>query len=406
MPHTLLLADDSVTIQRVIELTFADEDIVVVAVSDGDEAIAALTETPPDIVLADIGMPGRTGYEVAQHIKETPRLSHIPVLLLTGAFEPVDQSRAAEVGCDGVLSKPFEPQLVVGRVKELLAKPKRAPSEPATTLTFPQPVRAPAPVRAAIEIDEPSVTPVPARAFAPPHTPSGPASSPRTAPTLGRTATPPSTPLAPQAPVEFSAPAATAAAKIELDSYFDRLDQAFAGFSGGSSPPAAAANESIDWFGTTQAPPTTPALDLPTSDASDSPAVTEPEPEPEPMAEPAAHAVLPSSSVATPVAAAAAMPVPVAPSAGSAPLPPLAEAFAALLAAEQSAPEPSSAPEWPARPSKAVVPITDDLVEAVTQQVLSRWPDQALRESVAEIVSSTAERLIKQEIERIKRSLA
>src|SRR5437773_1727774 len=190
VPYTLLLADDSVTIQRVIELTFADEDIVVVAVSDGDEAIAALTETPPDIVLADIGMPGRTGYEVAQHIKETPRLSHIPVLLLTGAFEPVDQSRAAEVGCDGVLSKPFEPQLVVGRVKELLAKPKRAPSEPATTLTFPQPVRAPAPVRAAIEIDEPSVTPVPARAFAPPHTPSGPASSPRTAPTLGRTATP------------------------------------------------------------------------------------------------------------------------------------------------------------------------------------------------------------------------
>src|SRR5438477_3799951 len=139
VPHTLLLADDSVTIQRVIELTFADEDIVVVAVSEGDEAIAALTETPPDIVLADIGMPGRTGYEVAQHIKETPRLSHIPVLLLTGASEPVDQSRAAEVGCDGVLSKPFEPQLVVGRVKELLAKPKRAPSEHATTLTFPQP---------------------------------------------------------------------------------------------------------------------------------------------------------------------------------------------------------------------------------------------------------------------------
>jgi CheY-like chemotaxis protein len=120
--HTLLLADDSVTIQRVIELTFADEDISVVAFSDGDHAIASLTRTPPDIVLADIGMPGRSGYDVARYIKQTPELSHIPVLLLTGAFEPVDQEKVHEVGCDGVLTKPFEPQLVVSRVKELLAK--------------------------------------------------------------------------------------------------------------------------------------------------------------------------------------------------------------------------------------------------------------------------------------------
>ena len=126
MPHTLLLADDSVTIQRVIELTFADEDVRVVAVSDGDQAIAILDQTPPDIVLADIGMPGRNGYQVAQHIKDTPSLTHIPVLLLTGAFEPVDEAKAAEVGCDGVLAKPFEPQLVIGRVKELLARPKQS----------------------------------------------------------------------------------------------------------------------------------------------------------------------------------------------------------------------------------------------------------------------------------------
>ena len=66
-------------------------------------------------------MPGKNGYEVAQYIKQSPTLSHIPVVLLTGAFEPVDQARAAEVGCDGVLAKPFEPQLVIGRVKELLS---------------------------------------------------------------------------------------------------------------------------------------------------------------------------------------------------------------------------------------------------------------------------------------------
>ena len=127
MPHKLLLADDSVTIQRVIELTFADEDVVVVAVSDGDQAIARLEASPPDIVLADIGMPGKNGYEVAQYIRQSPRLAHIPVVLLTGAFEPVDQERAAAAGCDGVLAKPFEPQLVIGRVKELLARKRRAP---------------------------------------------------------------------------------------------------------------------------------------------------------------------------------------------------------------------------------------------------------------------------------------
>ena len=121
MAHTILLADDSVTIQRVIELTFADEDVQVVAVSSGDQAIARLNSAPPDIVLADIGMPGKDGYEVARYVKQSPRLSHIPVVLLTGAFEPVDQARAAEVGCDGVLAKPFEPQLVIGRVKELLS---------------------------------------------------------------------------------------------------------------------------------------------------------------------------------------------------------------------------------------------------------------------------------------------
>ena len=98
VPQTLLLADDSVTIQRVIELTFADEDVQVVAVGDGDQAIARIEADPPDIVLADVGMPGRTGYEVAQYIKQSPRLAHIPVLLLTGAFEPVDQAKAARWG--------------------------------------------------------------------------------------------------------------------------------------------------------------------------------------------------------------------------------------------------------------------------------------------------------------------
>jgi CheY-like chemotaxis protein len=133
MLATLLLADDSVTIQRVIELTFADEDITVVAVGDGDAAIARLNSSPPDIVLADVDMPGRDGYAVAAHVHQTPALSHIPVLLLTGAFDPVDEARAREAGCAGVLVKPFEPQMVISRVRELLEH--RAPANPGAAPT-------------------------------------------------------------------------------------------------------------------------------------------------------------------------------------------------------------------------------------------------------------------------------
>ena len=120
MRHKLLLADDSVTIQRVVELTFSGEDVQVVTVGDGEQAIARIPVERPDIVLADIGMPKRSGYDVSAFVKGRPDLSHIPVLLLAGAFEPVDDARAQQVKCDGVLVKPFEPQQVVARVRELV----------------------------------------------------------------------------------------------------------------------------------------------------------------------------------------------------------------------------------------------------------------------------------------------
>ena len=136
MTHKLLLADDSVTIQRVIELTFADEDMTVVSVGDGQQAIDRIPQERPDLVLVDVDMPQQNGYQVARFVKGRPDTAHIPVLLLTGAFEPVDEARARAAGCDGVLSKPFEPQMLIARVKELLAsrapmpRPMLSPEEP------------------------------------------------------------------------------------------------------------------------------------------------------------------------------------------------------------------------------------------------------------------------------------
>jgi len=231
VPYTLLLADDSVTIQRVIELTFADEDVKVVAVSDGDQAIQRLDSAPPDIVLADIGMPGKNGYEVAQYVKRSPHLAHIPVVLLTGAFEPVDQARAAEAGCDGVLAKPFEPQLVIGRVRELLTKRKG-----------PLVADLAAPADADDEWALPNLDAA-----------------------TRREATPDGAP--------------TTAPPVDIGDYFDRLDAAFADLSKGSAPapeappeaqaaavPPAQASvaDEIDWFGSRGAKKA-PEADLPLS---------------------------------------------------------------------------------------------------------------------------------------------
>ena len=123
MPCKLLLVDDSVTIRRVVELTFAGEDVNVVAVGDGLEAMERIVAERPDIVLADVGPGEPDGYEVAAFVKRHPALSHVPVVLLTGAFQPVDRVRAAECGCDGVLAKPFDLQSMVGVVRGLLHRP-------------------------------------------------------------------------------------------------------------------------------------------------------------------------------------------------------------------------------------------------------------------------------------------
>jgi CheY-like chemotaxis protein len=292
MPYTLLLADDSTTIQRIVELTFASEDIAVVAFSDGDHAIASLDRSIPDIVLADVGMPGRSGYEVSRYIKNSPPLAHIPVLLLTGAFEPVDQAKALEAGCDGILIKPFEPQFVISRVKELLKKSKPGSKDD------------------------------------------------------------------------------------EVEQYFEELDRAFANLNSTPPPPAP-----VDIEPPVAAPPRA-ALAV-SSPAVSSPAVSSPAVSSAAVSSPAVSSRVPEAPMDASMAA----------------RPTLTEAFAALLAAERS-------PEGYKRPAPPPPQIsTDELIELVTQRVLQQLSDTINREMVATIVQTTTERLVREEIERIKSNI-
>lgn len=130
MPHRLLVMDDSVTIRRVVELTFAGGDVQVVGVADGRAALERIDAEPPDLILADVGTSPPDGYEVSASVKRNEALAHIPVLLLSGAFQPIDEGRALASGCDGVLAKPFDPEVLAARVRALLGVPGGQPSVP------------------------------------------------------------------------------------------------------------------------------------------------------------------------------------------------------------------------------------------------------------------------------------
>jgi len=117
----LLVADDSVAIQKVIDLTFTDEGMEVTAVGDGVSARNRLEEITPDIVLADAFMPGIDGYELCRIIRASERLREIPVMLLVGSFEPFDETEARRAGASAVVTKPFQSiRDLVSRVGSLL----------------------------------------------------------------------------------------------------------------------------------------------------------------------------------------------------------------------------------------------------------------------------------------------
>ena len=309
MAKTLLLADGSVTIQRVIELTFSHEDVRVVSVPDGARAIQWLENERCDIVLVDVDLPEVDGYSVAAHMKKSPRLQRVPVLLLAGAFDPVDQDRVRSIGVDGVVVKPFEPQVVVARVKELLAA-------------------APPPVKREV----------------------------RTVPMTGPSDSP-------------------ALAVLRSAAESRQPDEP------GRRP--------------TKPEPVFPRRAVPDPEPAPVPRVaqergTMPIGQPEPL-EPPARLVWDTGSTAQPGAtqAPASAPAPAA-----APKVSLASAFSALLAAEQSA-QPSTA-----APVAASSGLTEENVEEAVKRVLVRMTDELVRRIVVE----TAERLIKEEIEKIKSS--
>jgi CheY-like chemotaxis protein len=123
MNKKILLADDSVTIQRVVELTFAGQGYDVTCLRSGREVVDVARSLRPDVVLLDVSLPEENGYDVCQQLKKEQELGEVPVMLLTGTFEPFDGDRARTAGASAHLTKPFESQVLVERVSELIHNP-------------------------------------------------------------------------------------------------------------------------------------------------------------------------------------------------------------------------------------------------------------------------------------------
>jgi len=115
----ILLVDDSPHAQRMGERILTDEGYEVVTVSNADSALIRLDDVDPDVVVADTVMPGRTGYEICQYLKMSPRHKHVRVILTAGVLEIFDAERAARVEADGALKKPFEASALLSAIKPL-----------------------------------------------------------------------------------------------------------------------------------------------------------------------------------------------------------------------------------------------------------------------------------------------
>jgi CheY-like chemotaxis protein len=355
--HKLLLADDSVTIQRVVELTFSGEDVQVVTVGDGEQAIARIPIELPDIVLADIGMPKRSGYEVSAFVKGRSDLSHIPVLLLAGAFEPVDETRARQVHSDGVLVKPFEPQQVISRVKDLIESSRATLARPAAGVPeIPAEERRARNGESVIERAQPAVTLVDSKA----------------------------------ANLETRDRGAE-----KLDDYFERLDAAFAELGAADTdrdlPPRPRIEDDYDGGDV----PTLESLLAVSSNPEDQRASELPTPVElsgfDPGLQPSSAESRASGDLrdSEPVDGRNLV----------------ADMFAALFAVEQGESVATAVP-FPAPRPQTSTAVTDSLVDEVTRRVIERLAPDAAHDLVAQIVSEVAERLIREEIARIKAAAA
>jgi len=157
MPVKLLLADKSITIQKVVEMLFSGREYEVVCVSDGENALSEASRVVPDVVLADVDLPRIDGYNLAARIKQVPALAQTPVILMMSRDDVYNDAKGRESSIIDHIAKPFESQELIGKVKKALSAVRI--TEPAPVA--PRPVAAPTPPKSPLVSNRPSSPVVP-----------------------------------------------------------------------------------------------------------------------------------------------------------------------------------------------------------------------------------------------------
>jgi len=394
MSGTILLADDSLTIQKVVELTFADTGHTVVTVSSGDELLEKLPGVRPDLVICDVVMPGTDGYSVCQTLKSDPATLHIPVVLLTGTFEPFDRDRALAAGCDEIITKPFEARKLVAAVESLLQPAEETPTGVPQTET-----------EAGGGRFEGAVTP-----------PSGLPPIPPPVEEFG-------THLASPPEAEAAADVSEGSAWPEPDSH-EQIEFATTGFAemeaaGKAAAEGEPADASLDADHATDEPAVEDEFEFPAAEPEVSafgetapePSEVPPAAEAEPFATPA-EAPTPPSWTAEPVSAEAEAPEPFtapdeeAPPLGSVTTPVVMPAVEPPAMEEPPEPAPTElAPEAedaaPGTPGPASGALSDDDVERIANRVVELFADR-LEQIAWEVIPDMAEIVVRERIRRLE----
>ncbi|MDA8423458.1 MAG: response regulator [Nitrospiraceae bacterium] len=150
MPVKILLADKSITIQKVVEMLFSGRDYEVACVSDGDTALNEAARVVPDVVLVDVDLPRVDGYSLAARLKQTPELARTPVILMMSRDDTYDAAKGKQAGILDHIAKPFESQELIGKVKKALAAAPPRLAEPAPAAPAPpRPAAFPPPAKPA-----------------------------------------------------------------------------------------------------------------------------------------------------------------------------------------------------------------------------------------------------------------
>ncbi len=461
MRKKLLLADDSITIQKVVELTFPSDEFEVVTAGNGRIAVDKAMTFLPDVVLCDVIMPQLDGYQVCEALRASEQLKNVPILLLNGAFEPYDAERAKSVGALGNVSKPFDPPALVARVKEILAERQTAafarPTQPmsldaiaeateaATTVphdltheysydeteTHPvSTVEVPMDVREmaarSLSLDAPVFAPAEPDVLTTEAEPSDfsetlhgpldeelPAVAPQEVEAVQEIET--AEEIEPVAATgEIEAPTAAAPAEAASEDFEFEPDTARSGEiqMPPTLPPAAApkAAEPVEEFsGEREFDPAElesvtaePEVINTSPDAISAPeelpvAKTEPTPEVMAVPEPVAPPAPPPPPVVEAPAPAPVVEAPAPVAAAPAPVAPITAGAFDNLVG--TAPQ-APAPAAPLPSAEVAVPV--DMVQQIAQRVISQVSERVIREIAWDVIPGLAEKLVKAEIERIK----